>query len=474
MAESIVKLAVEDSSFNAHIKRAAKEFADFGKSVASVGVDAFGKFAKGTETAKVAFQNFNKALKANAIVFVASLAVEVGQAIGEMIGNWISGANDAEEAQRQLNNELERTSLLMKEMSSYSKFNEQLMRARGASTTEIIEQRIKDAEKRLDEVSSRALKVTNNKNATLEQIQAAQKLVSDAEENLRQARRAWLINETAKQFHTGEYAQKGGGRVSSKSGKTITYASDSITAQSALVSELNKKWNDASEDMRTGYLFQLIEAEKKLKEMKGEQQAIRDMMTWGELKGVSPIGLADKLFPAKDLKKFKIELKLPNEKSGASLTKEVGNMASGISQMVGGVEALGIEIPDELKNVVNGISGVISILSGISTILVAIEAIAGADALIPFARGGIVRAAGGYVVPGNFGYDAVPALLTSGELVLNRAQQANLANQLSEGSPFRNMVLTATLSGEDLRLAINRNGKRTGRGEIVTTGFKMQ
>ena len=165
---------------------------------------------------------------------------------------------------------------------------------------------------------------------------------------------------------------------------------------------------------------------------------------------------------------------MQRSKSGASLTKEVGNMASGISQMVGGVEALGIEIPDELKNVVNGISGVISILSGISTILVAIETIAGADALIPFARGGIVRAAGGYVVPGNFGYDAVPALLTSGELVLNRAQQANLANQLSEGSPFRNMVLTATLSGEDLRLAINRNGKRTGRGEIVTTGFKMQ
>lgn len=80
----------------------------------------------------------------------------------------------------------------------------------------------------------------------------------------------------------------------------------------------------------------------------------------------------------------------------------------------------------------------------------------------------------GGIVPGNDYNDGIYARVSSGELILNRAQQNSIANQLSEGSPFRNMVLTATLSGEDLRLAINRNGKRTGRGEIVTTGFKMQ
>jgi hypothetical protein len=403
---------------------------------------------------------------------VTSLAIEAGQAIGEMIGNWISGANDAEEAQRKLNEELEKTAQAIDEINSVSDFNARIAKAAGKSTSEILKMKYEAADLAYNTAMSTlmnpAIKIGT------EEYNKAKKMLDDAEKRRKKAYEDIKVDEIAKQYHTGEYAPKGGGRVSSKSGKTITYASDSIAAQSALVSELNKKWNDAGENLRTGYLYQLIAAEKKLNDMKGEQQAIRDMMTWGELKGVSPIGLADKLFPAKDLKKFKIELKLPNEKSGASLTKEVGNMASGISQMVGGVDALGIEIPDELKNVVNGISGVISILSGISTILVAIEAIAGADALIPFARGGIVRASGGYVVPGNFGYDAVPALLTSGELVLNRAQQANLANQLSEGSPFRNMVLTATLSGEDLRLAINRNGKRTGRGEIVMTGFKMQ
>ena len=40
-SNSIVTLTVEDSSFNAKIKAAAKAFADFGARVTSAGVDAF-------------------------------------------------------------------------------------------------------------------------------------------------------------------------------------------------------------------------------------------------------------------------------------------------------------------------------------------------------------------------------------------------------------------------------------------------
>jgi hypothetical protein len=88
-----------------------------------------------------------------------------------------------------------------------------------------------------------------------------------------------------------------------------------------------------------------------------------------------------------------------------------------------------------------------------------------------YANGGIVRAAGGTVVPGNnYSGDMVPAMLNSGELVLNRAQQGNLASQL-EGGSMRNLQLSATIKGEDIRLALNNNGRRTGRGEYVTTNF---
>jgi hypothetical protein len=61
--------------------------------------------------------------------------------------------------------------------------------------------------------------------------------------------------------------------------------------------------------------------------------------------------------------------------------------------------------------------------------------------------------------------------LDSGELVLNRAQQNNLAGQLT-GNPMQNMHLTASISGEQIRLVLNSNGRRTGKGEYVQTNFR--
>ena len=142
MADSIVRLSVEDSSFNAKIKAAAKAFSDFGARVASAGVDAFKKFATGAETAKAAFQGFNAALKANALVFVITTAIQAASALGEMIGDWISGASDAEEAQRKLNEELDRTAQLVKDILSESDFNARIAKAAGKSTSEILQMRL--------------------------------------------------------------------------------------------------------------------------------------------------------------------------------------------------------------------------------------------------------------------------------------------------------------------------------------------
>jgi hypothetical protein len=50
--------------------------------------------------------------------------------------------------------------------------------------------------------------------------------------------------------------------------------------------------------------------------------------------------------------------------------------------------------------------------------------------------------------------------------VLNKAQQGNLASQL-EGCGMQNLNLEAVIRGEDIRLALNNNGRRTGRGEYV-------
>ena len=56
--------------------------------------------------------------------------------------------------------------------------------------------------------------------------------------------------------------------------------------------------------------------------------------------------------------------------------------------------------------------------------------------------------------------------LNSQEIILNRAQQGNLASQL-EGGGIGNLHLDTVIRGEDIRLVLNNNGRRTGRGEYV-------
>jgi NAD(P)H-dependent flavin oxidoreductase YrpB (nitropropane dioxygenase family) len=61
--------------------------------------------------------------------------------------------------------------------------------------------------------------------------------------------------------------------------------------------------------------------------------------------------------------------------------------------------------------------------------------------------------------------------VNSGEVILNQAQAGVIANAL-EGGGMQNLQLEATIRGEDIKLALNNNSRRTGRGEYVTTRFK--
>jgi hypothetical protein len=79
---------------------------------------------------------------------VATVAIQAGQAIGEMIGNWISGANDAEDAQRSLNDELERSIKLLRQMDDDADFNTKAAKAMGASTSDILQLKKAEAIKR--------------------------------------------------------------------------------------------------------------------------------------------------------------------------------------------------------------------------------------------------------------------------------------------------------------------------------------
>ena len=466
MAESIVKLAVEDSSFNAHIKRAAKEFADFGKRVADVGVDSFVKFAKGTDTAKVAFQNFNKALKANALVFVASLAIEAGQAIGEMIGNWISGANDAEAAQKKLNDELERTAQAIEEINSVSDFNARIAKAAGKSTTEILKMKYEAADLAYNTAMATlmdpALKVGT------EEYDKAKKMLDEAEKRRKKAWEDIKVDETARQYHTGEYAPRGGGRKSTKKEKPGIVVGPMPFAEGTMYDssvEMMERLKNAVINIKSP-LEALTEEMKNLQEaqMKAlspeawelyQQEIERVQGEMAKFRGENKAGAKGTKESWKDaaaaMESFGSALASiedPSAKIAGLIGQAIANIALGFAQATASDSKLGV------------FGWIAAIAGGMATMLSTISAIHSATG---YAQGGIVKG-------NSYSGDNIPAYLNAGETVLTAAQTNMLANNLRNGG-LGNLKLTATVSGEQIRFALNNNGRRTGKGEYVQSSF---
>lgn len=159
------------------------------------------------------------------------------------------------------------------------------------------------------------------------------------------------------------------------------------------------------------------------------------------------------------------------------ISQNFDQITGSVSSIVSGIEQLGIEIPQGLKDVLGGIQVIAGILTAISSLVTIITAIQGTKA-IPvvgtfLAGGGIVpKAAGGYMIPGNsYSGDNIfagGAWVNSGELVLNRAQQGALAQQLQDTGMGGNIQLQAVVTGEQILLTTNNTLRRKNRGELAT------
>lgn len=152
---------------------------------------------------------------------------------------------------------------------------------------------------------------------------------------------------------------------------------------------------------------------------------------------------------------------LDEKKDSANLqdiTGAVGNMFTCLEQ-------IGIEIP-------KGFQTAFGIMNTIVSIVAAIQAMQQVGTWLGlFANGGVVHGANG-VVPGNhFSGDNIPALLNSGETVLTRSQSSNLLSQLQNGG-MGNLQVELVASGEDLKVILNNNGRRTGAGVLMTTNMR--
>lgn len=178
------------------------------------------------------------------------------------------------------------------------------------------------------------------------------------------------------------------------------------------------------------------------------------------------------------IKKSKYKINIDGEKGTVKQGDDKAAI-NGVSQIIGGISSingamkqLGIDLGEDFGKVLGGMQAVTSILTTISSIVAAIQVITAADSFLPFASGGTVpHAAAGFFVPGNnFSGDRVHMALNSGELVLNKAQQGNLASQLTDNGGEISDARPYT-TGENIVLGINAHFRRSGQGEIVTTSM---
>lgn len=160
-------------------------------------------------------------------------------------------------------------------------------------------------------------------------------------------------------------------------------------------------------------------------------------------------------------------------KKEKTLTKAadiIGGFSGGLGQIANGVEALGIDVPKDIERMITIMQTISTILAGINTVIgviAAIQAVKATPVIGTFLQGGgIAHAAGGLLTGHHFSGDQVPVMVNDGELILNRAQQGNVASALRNNG-LADMRLEAVLDGEDIRLAVRTGDRRRGRGEYA-------
>lgn len=171
----------------------------------------------------------------------------------------------------------------------------------------------------------------------------------------------------------------------------------------------------------------------------------------------------------KDLRKL-LGLRKDEDDHTKEIADRIGSVVSGVGNIFSGIQNLGVEIPDGLAKTIGAIqtmTGILTSILALVTIIKGEQTAQTALSLLPFAHGGVVRAANGYVSGNTYSGDQIPALLNAGEVVLNRSQVSTLAAQFS-GSGDRALNLRGVLRGSNILLCLENTLQEQGKGELVT------
>ena len=269
-----------------------------------------------------------------------------------------------------------------------------------------------------------------------------------------------------------------------------TFISDSIGDYEKQIKELRATEKDVTTTEEWEALEHRIgELVIKVKELKGELKDVPASISDATNKATDEQNkkiqdrLNDPSVVSKGMAEVVKQIERDQNKDDKKEKKEKKYLSEGISQLGGGLggiqsgfKQLGVDLGSGFNDVVSGLQGISTILTAIQTIVAAIQVIAGVDALIPFANGGIVKAAGGTLVGNSFSGDNLRAIgpggqiygLNAGEIVLNRAQAGVLASELSTPG-FTNMRLDTYVSGRDLKIVLNNDSESRGKGRYLTS-----
>lgn len=330
--------------------------------------------------------------------------------------------------------------------------------------------------------------------------------IDEQTKKVQELQKAWRA--AADDDSRAKYAQQIQDAQSVLNRMTSTIPVGSIKDLNSQLSELRKKQEEATSTREwESYNEQIQNVTQRIRELKGEIGI--SVATLRQIGDVTVQDWASKrqqqlqtgTIDFTDLNR-QLPERLPSRDAYADTTKVV----SGLQSVSSGLQQMGVTLPDGVNKLLGGIQGLLTVIQGVQSVVSVFNtttavtqtaatymntsAIAGltgaivantaaitANTLTPsvFAGGGIVRAASGWVGGTRFSGDRVPALLNSGELVLNQAQQGNLASQLQASrAGYVDEGGKGYVSGQNVYIGTNNYLKGSGQGQLVTTRMLRQ
>ena len=192
------------------------------------------------------------------------------------------------------------------------------------------------------------------------------------------------------------------------------------------------------------------------------------------------------------------QVRSTEDKKQGRQDNDISKMAKGVgalANITGAFQNMGVELPEGLTKTISVIQSLITVVQSVQTLIsvfstgsqtantAAVTASTGATmalttamwanvgtSWIPFfSHGGLAgHAANGFIGGNNYSGDMLPIAVNSGELILNRAQQGNLASQLS-GMGMSAMRLSCKVNAKEMEFILNHQASDTSRGRYLTS-----